>query len=340
MATRRGRGAQAPPQQSTPDVESSDSNSSIATIISTDLPSFEDTEILAIKLNRNVDKISRFASHKEYLETCIKDKLIPTNFKINLDPSIGNHSEEFLSTWYDKIEKFSLEFMNDTLKFCNKTITETKAVAKTIEEKIKSQAEPEEYKEIQSTIKKYNEQKVKELHKIKTAKHRKLRWNLTPKQAQHQQTKRKDTIPIEEPQRQPNTATRRQVEPTERPKIPNQNQIQTKPRTFAEILKPATNKRTSTPQFQPTGNGNIQILSRRDTNTTSKAQDQAQQPSRIQRHPTQNNNSINQKNQVSPKPSNLEGGVQDLLSTTMQAFELLRSNFERLVDLKMTQMDA
>ena len=43
MATRRGRGTQAP-QQSTPDVESSDSNSSITTIISTDSTSFENTD--------------------------------------------------------------------------------------------------------------------------------------------------------------------------------------------------------------------------------------------------------------------------------------------------------
>ena len=46
-----------------------------------------------------------------------------------------------------------------------------------------------------------------------------------------------------------------------------------------------------------------------------------------------------QKNGTGPQPRNLEGGIQELLTTTMQAFELLRNNFERLVDLKMTQMD-
>lgn len=337
MATRRGRGTQAP-QQSTPDVESSDSNSSITTIISTDSTSFENTEILAIKLNRNVDKISRFTSHKEYLEACIKDKLIPTNFKINLDPSIGNHNEEFLSTWYSKIEKFSLELMNDTVKFCSKTITESKATAKSIEDKIKIQAEPEEYNEIQTTINKYKEQKVKELHRIKTAKHRKLRWNLTTKQAQHQQTKRKETISIEEPQRLPHTTTIRQEEPIERSNTSNDNQVQAKPRTFAEILKPATNKRTTAPKAQPTQNTDIQILSRR--NAAPRPQDQVPQPSRMQHRPTQSNNSSNQKNEVSPQPSNLEGGIQDLLATTMQAFELLQNNFKKLVDLKMTQKDA
>ena len=45
------------------------------------------------------------------------------------------------------------------------------------------------------------------------------------------------------------------------------------------------------------------------------------------------------KNVIGPQPRNLEGGIQELLTTTMQAFELLRNNFERLVDLKMTQMD-
>ena len=97
------------------------------------------------------------------------------NFKVQLEPSIGNHDEAFLSTWYDKIQKFSIELMKDTIKFCDKTTTKTKSEIQSQEEEIKNQTDQEEYNEIKTTITKFNEQKIKELQRNKTAKHRRLR---------------------------------------------------------------------------------------------------------------------------------------------------------------------
>ena len=36
-----------------------------------------------------------------------KEKLIPTNFKIELDPSVSSHDEKSLSAWEEKLEQFS-----------------------------------------------------------------------------------------------------------------------------------------------------------------------------------------------------------------------------------------
>ena len=81
--------------------------------------------------------------------------------------------------------------MKDNVKFCEKTVAETKSEIKALEDEIKNQTEPEECNEIKTTITKYNEYKVKELHRIKTAKHRKLRWNLTSRQTKQQTTREK-----------------------------------------------------------------------------------------------------------------------------------------------------
>ena len=82
----------------------------------------DNTERLALKLNNKYDKLARYKSHQEFLSTCIKEKLIRRGFQIQLDPSIGNHDEAFLNTWYQKINDLSLELMNDTAKYCEQTI--------------------------------------------------------------------------------------------------------------------------------------------------------------------------------------------------------------------------
>lgn len=332
MGSRRGKGTQVPPR-TTSDIELSASNSSATTVISVESTPRDETELLAIKLNRSIDKVTRFESHQEYLMACIKDKLIPTNFKIELDPSIGNHNEAFLSTWYDKIQKFSLDLMKDTVKFCEKTVNETKTEIKVLEDEIKNQADSEEYNEIKTAITKYNEQKVRELQRIKTAKHRHLRWNLTSRQTKQQTTRDKQTTTKEKIIQQPYTQ-RRQQNPGDESATPKEAPTQTKPRTYADILKPKYNQRTTLRTPETTTHNDP----RRHPTTT---RTQIQTPTPItQFQPSRNTNTHNySKNEVSPQPRNLEGGMQDLLTTTMQAFELLRNNFERLIDLKMTQMD-
>ena len=69
-----------------------------------------------VKLDRKVDKKNRFAIHKEFLNKCIEQKLIPNGLKIELEPSIGNHDEQFLSKWSERMQEFSLTLMKDIVE--------------------------------------------------------------------------------------------------------------------------------------------------------------------------------------------------------------------------------
>ena len=41
-----------------------------------------------------------------------------------LEPAIGNHDEEFLSKWYEKLKTFLLGLMSDNINFYDKTSTD------------------------------------------------------------------------------------------------------------------------------------------------------------------------------------------------------------------------
>ena len=50
---------------------------------------------LSLKLNRLTDKLCRYESLKYFITKYLKEKLIPEGFW-SLDPSTGNHDDEFL----------------------------------------------------------------------------------------------------------------------------------------------------------------------------------------------------------------------------------------------------
>ena len=84
-------------------------------------------DFLATKLDRLHDKNERYKSHKDFLVKCLEGNVIPKGLRLDLEPSIGNHDEEFLNKLYGKLEEFSKSFMNDVISFCDKTLTETEA---------------------------------------------------------------------------------------------------------------------------------------------------------------------------------------------------------------------
>ena len=47
--------------------------------------------------------------------------------KLELEPTIGNHDQEFVDTWYSNLQEFSLTLMKGIVKFCDKKISETTA---------------------------------------------------------------------------------------------------------------------------------------------------------------------------------------------------------------------
>ena len=73
-----------------------------------------------MKLGRLLDKQARYESHISFLKRCITDKVIPNGLNRQLEPTIGNHDQEFLDNWYQKLNKFSFELMGDIVKFCEK----------------------------------------------------------------------------------------------------------------------------------------------------------------------------------------------------------------------------
>ena len=93
----------------------------------------------------------------DFLSRCFKDRLIPKGLKVELEPTIGNFDREFIDNWFSKLEDYSFDLMKDIIKFCDKTIAETKPTIRNIETKLKASMEREEFVEIDKTIKEKEE---------------------------------------------------------------------------------------------------------------------------------------------------------------------------------------
>ena len=69
-------------------------------------------EKLALKLNSLNDKKTRYESHKSFVTKCQKEKVILQGLSIYVEPSIGNQDSEFLETWHERLQFFSLPLMS------------------------------------------------------------------------------------------------------------------------------------------------------------------------------------------------------------------------------------
>jgi len=134
-------------------------------------------EKTALKLNRLKDKNIRFESHKEFLTNCINQQLIPNGLQLELEPTIGNHNQEFVDKWYLKLKQFSLSLVSDIVEFCDKTITETKTEITTTEASLKSCTEAEEFQTIEKTISDNQEATKRILRQRKFKKFNSLKHN-------------------------------------------------------------------------------------------------------------------------------------------------------------------
>ena len=134
----------------------------------------EATDQLSLKLNRLTEKLCRYESHKYFITKCLKDKLIPEGF-YSLEPSIGNHDDEFLQEWYEDLNNFLLTRMEKTVQFCDKTITTTKSNINQIEEDLRKKTAPSNFKEVREEVKKnkdgysaqLTQRKNKKFHNLK-----------------------------------------------------------------------------------------------------------------------------------------------------------------------------
>ena len=122
-------------------------------ILSPETHNQKSNNYLEIKLNRLKYKQVRFESHKKFLSRCITDGLVPKGLELKLEPTIGNHDQNFLDNWYSKLKQFSLSLMKDIVQFCDKTIDATTTEISTTESSLKSNTNQEQFKAIQSEIK-------------------------------------------------------------------------------------------------------------------------------------------------------------------------------------------
>ena len=152
------------------------SNESIVTVIDRHK---EDGRIryTARKIDRLNDKQSRFESHKEFLERCLTSNVIPHGLKIELEASIGNHNEEFLAKWNDKLTKFSRELTQDVVEFCGTTIAETQQESTDATEELTRLANQEQLTEITSSLKQNQDTRKHQLKRNKDKKFYNLKYN-------------------------------------------------------------------------------------------------------------------------------------------------------------------
>ena len=148
---------------------------------SSDKPRSSDDDIAkaskaAFHLNKNIDKKSRFESHREFLLKCIDEKIIPNSFIIRLEPSIGNHDEEYMKELYEDIEEFQLKRMTKTAKFCEKTIQEAEEKAKTCDEELKEVLDAEELQQVRCQVNLNNEINVRNMKQMKSRKFNALKY--------------------------------------------------------------------------------------------------------------------------------------------------------------------
>ena len=187
----------------------------------------EHNERNAVKLNNLQDKVTRYESHRYFLETCIKDGLTPTSLKNFIEPSIGNHDEEFLTKWYQIQKDCANKLMQLTVEFCNTTIAKTNDVISKTEDSLRMNTDGETFDKIKNEIKTVQQKTANQLNRKKKKKIHYLKYGI---HSHEEQQNSKPPVKTTSKTRN-NNKTNNEIE---RPST-NQNYKPTKP-TYASIL--------------------------------------------------------------------------------------------------------
>ena len=85
-----------------------------------------------------------------------------------LEPTIGNHNQEFLNNWYSKLKKSSLSLMENIVQFCNKTINTRTQEIITTESSLKTRTNNNQFQKIKAEMKnRESSKKILRQHKFK-----------------------------------------------------------------------------------------------------------------------------------------------------------------------------
>jgi len=202
----------------------------------------------AVKLNRLQDKASRYNSHKEFLSQCIQNKLIPNGLKMEMEPTIGNHDQDFLDTWYSNLEDFSLVLMKQIVSFCDKTINQTEEDITKTKHVLKSETEKSEFNEIEKTINENLEASNRILRQRKFKKYNSLKYNPKPNSKTSQEERA--ATPKNEPKRTYANA----LKTTNQPRMQNSRTDVAQKQTLEQQLKSLHPKHRKNREKSPTRN--------------------------------------------------------------------------------------
>ena len=160
-----------------------DSSASTETVIESYIPTKEaetpagpHARYLVSKLDRLHDKKERYNSHRQFLKKCLDNNIIPNGLRLDLEPTIGNHDEEFLQNWYGELEECSKKFMRNVLDFCEKTDLATDAEIKAVDTELKTAVEKEQYDNVKATVIQNNTLRSHELQRRKNRKFHALKY--------------------------------------------------------------------------------------------------------------------------------------------------------------------
>ena len=117
----------------------------------------EYVERLATKLNGISEKACRYESHKSFLTKCAENNIIPNGLQLKLEPTIGNHDEEFLEMWYKKLDECSIMFINMVKEYCDKTLAKVENDKKATKEALNKVMKKEELQSVIETISRNDE---------------------------------------------------------------------------------------------------------------------------------------------------------------------------------------
>ena len=134
-------------------------------------------EFLTVKLERLQDKYDRYDSHISFLTKCVKEKVIPNGLRIDLEPSIGNHDDDFLTKWYERLQSFSVTLMEDVIEFCKKTNENITQQINTVENNLTDKIEEQNLREIKTIMKKNQESRRKTLDQKKQRKFTRFKYH-------------------------------------------------------------------------------------------------------------------------------------------------------------------
>ena len=223
---------------------------------------FFDKEKAALKLDRIKDKSSRYESHNDFISRCLAEKVIPNRLKIELEPTIGNHDQEFLDEWYQILDQTSFTLINKIVKFCEKTVVNATTDIKAIELSLKKNMEKEEFEKIEDAINQNDEANKRMLKQRKFKKFNYLKHN-----------------PKKEVKQQPNVNT----------KIQKTNQLQNKNK-----LSYAGAVQNNMPPIQQTSNTLKSTNGRQTLQQQLQSLHPANQPHKRSKSPYRNKSKTNQ----------------------------------------------